>query len=186
MFTSSSRSHRDSHSHHSHARSPYSSSARPQHAPHSKSSPTLGSSAWVRPASTSHRSKSPSGYTTRSLGGGSSSYSYTRARPRSGFIQRMIRKIQRYLKELLRYIRRHPVKFILPIVMALASGGALQQFARRLGVPIPQAFMKLFGAGQSVRGGYDAWYGSQEGYGRRPEGQGGLARGVIKSLSMFL
>ena len=83
-------------------------------------------------------------------------------------------------------MKRHPVKFILPLVMALASGGALQQLARRMGVPIPTALMNLFGAGQSVRGGYDAWYGSQEGYGPRPEGQAGLAKGLIKTVSMFI
>ena len=98
----------------------------------------------------------------------------------------MIRKIQRFLREIFRYVKRHPIKVLLPLVMALASGGALQQFARRLGMPMPKALMQLFGAGQSVRGGYDAWYGSQEGYGRRPEGEGGLAKGLIKTVSMFL
>lgn len=70
--------------------------------------------------------------------------------------------------------------------MALVSGGALQQLARRMGVPLPRAVMDMMGAGRSVRGGYDAWYGSQEGYGRRPEGEGGWLKGAMKVASAFM
>ena len=183
MFTSSSQRHSSKTHSHSRHRDDYD---RPR-AHHSKSSPTLGSSAWVRPASNSHgqthRTRSPS-FSTRSVGG--SSYGHTRARPRSGFISRIVRRIQRYLREIFRYMRRHPVKVLLPVVMALVSGGALQQLARRMGVPLPRAVMEMVGAGRSVRGGYDAWYGSQEGYGRRPEGQGGWLKGAMKVASTFM
>ena len=155
---------------------------------HSKSSPGPGLGAWFRPASTSRhqRSKSPSGFTVRSAGGGSSSYSYTRARPRGGFFQRIIRKIQRFLREIFRYMKRHPIKVMIPLLTLLASGGVVQQLARRMGVPIPRAVMSMVGAGQSAKGGYDAWYGSQEEYGRRPAGEGGWLKGVLKTASMFM
>ena len=79
-----------SHSHHDRPR-----------AHHSKSSPTLSSGAWVRRSSTTNqRPKSPSLYTARSADShGRSSYSYTRARPRSGFVSRLVHRIRRYLRE---------------------------------------------------------------------------------------
>ena len=83
-------------------------------------------------------------------------------------------------------MRRHPIKVLLPLVMALASGGALQQLARRMGVPLPRALMSMVGAGQSVRGGYDAWYGSQDGMGRQPAGNGGWLKGAVKVASQFM
>ena len=128
--------------------------------------------------------------------------------PRSGYMHRLMYKIRRLLRELYRYVRRHPIKVLLPIVMAVVSSGALHQVARKMGVPIPNALAQMVGAGRSAKGGYDAWYGDDDdGYGyserryRKSESSGGLGslfgggggggnagmvKGAMKVASAFL
>lgn len=114
--------------------------------------------------------------------GGSSGTSFYRRRPRDNFIARIWEKIKAALRDLYRYVRKHPYKAIVPIVMALVSSGALAAFANSLHLPIPDALMKAIGAGTSVKGGYDAWYGSQETH----SPNGGLMEGLFKAASAFV
>lgn len=98
---------------------------------------------------------------------GSASSSYKR-RARDGYIARLLAKIRRLLRDLWRYVRRNPVKVLLPLLSLLVSSGVLAGLAGRFGGSLPGVLRNAVGmaeAGRSVRGGYDAWYGSQNGGG---------------------
>lgn len=67
--------------------------------------------------------------------------------------------------------------------MALLSSGALGAAARSMGVSMPQAFMNIVGAGQSAKGGYDAWAGDSMSGG---DAGGGLMKGAMKMAAAFM
>lgn len=101
------------------------------------------------------------------------------------------------LGDLYRYMRRHPMKIVVPLVMALISGGALTKLAQRFGIRLPPQLAQMVGAGQSVKGGYDAWYGSQDmgghqggggmgGMGGMLGGGGGWMKGAMKVAGAFM
>lgn len=77
-------------------------------------------------------------------GGGSSSRGHGRARPRSGFLNR----IRRFLREIYSYLRRNPVKVFLLVLMPLITGGALSRLLAQFGVRLPRSLENLVG-GQS-------------------------------------
>jgi hypothetical protein len=98
-------------------------------------------------------------------GGGSSSY-YKR-RPRDGYISYLIHKLQRMIKELWYYARRHPIKaFFAVIVPLLSAGGAIHGLMRQFGMRMP---FGLDGKTTRMGGGY---YGSA-GYNSRSSSGGG-------------
>jgi hypothetical protein len=78
-------------------------------------------------------------------GGGSSSRGHGRARPRSGFINR----IRRFLHQIYSYMRRHPLKVFLLVIMPLITGGALTRILAQLGVRMPRSLQNMVGAGSS-------------------------------------
>ena len=85
----------------------------------------------------SHRGRSsPSVFSTSS--------SSRRARPRAGFVQRVIRYIRNLLRDLYDYARRHPVKVFMMVIVPLITSGVLQRLLRMIGVPLPR---KIFGGG---------------------------------------
>ena len=86
-------------------------------------------------------------YATR--GGGSS---YYKRRPRDGFIARLVHTIRRYIRQLMDYARRHPVKVLLLVVMPLVTGGALSGVMRSMGLSVPAALDRFGGGGQRGRG----------------------------------
>ena len=147
---SSSHHNHNSHSHsrgHSPARSGY--SVRPSYARSSSSIFGGGSSRGIF-----------------SSGGGSSSY-YKR-RPRDGYISYLMHKLQRMVKELWYYARRHPVKaFFAVIVPLLSAGGAIGGLLRQFNISLPGMNRR---SGFSSRG--SGYYGSS-GYGGS-EGGGGF------------
>ncbi|WPH03596.1 Hypothetical protein R9X50_00647800 [Acrodontium crateriforme] len=153
-----------SHSDSDHLRANHSSHARSRSRGHSPARSTSGY--FVRPSNP----RSGSNYTSSSRGifsGASNNGSYYRRRPRDNFISALMQKLQRMIKELWAYARRHPVKaFFAVVVPLLSAGGAVHGLLRQFGVRIP------FVDGQAARmmGGY---YGSR-GYGRGGEsGEGG-------------
>lgn len=95
------------------------------------------------------RSSAPSFF---NLGGGSShghganrstssifsSSSSRRARPRSGFISRLVHKIRRLLRDIYHYAQRHPLKVFLLVIMPLITGGILQKLLSVIGVRLPK------------------------------------------------
>ncbi|KAK4499771.1 hypothetical protein PRZ48_007957 [Zasmidium cellare] len=89
----------------------------------------------------------------------SNSSSYYRRRPRDGYISYLLHKLQRMIRDLWTYARRHPVKAFFAIVVPLLSaGGAIHGLMRQFGVRMP---FGLDGAARRMGGGY---YGSS-GYG---------------------
>jgi hypothetical protein len=102
-----------------------------------------------------------------SRNGGSSSY-YKR-RPRDGYIQSLIHKLKRLIRDLWEYANRHPFKAFMAVVVPLISaGGALHGLLKQFGVRIPFGLDGLFGATTTrTRGGYygSGGYGGHDGYG---------------------
>lgn len=103
-------------------------------------------------------------------------------------MDRIIDRIKRMIKDLYYYVRQNPVKVLLPIVMALISGGALHAVARKFGITLPAA---LAGRAGGRGGGFDFERAFEGGGGRSASGLGDLANGgvlksAIKIASTFL
>ncbi|KAG2419886.1 hypothetical protein HFD88_004683 [Aspergillus terreus] len=79
-----------------------------------------------------------------------SSSSSRRARPRSGFIHRIVRYIKRLLRDIYSYARRHPFKVLLLVVVPLLTSGVLQRLFAMIGIHLPKS---LGLGGGSHRGG---------------------------------
>lgn len=128
---------KSSSSSHRHHRSPYST----HHGRHSTPSIySLGSGGVTR-----HRGSSSSSIF-------SSSSSPRRARPRAGFIQRVIHQIKRVLREIYRYARRHTAKVLFMVVVPLLTSGVLPKLFSMIGLRLPQGllggkFAQALGAG---------------------------------------
>ncbi|KAJ5625990.1 hypothetical protein N7510_002299 [Penicillium lagena] len=100
-----------------------------------KASPSRSKSGY----STHHsRHSAPSIFSLGRTGGRSSpaasmfsafSSSSRRARPREGFVQRMIHSIKRLLRDIYRYMRRHPIKVLLLVIVPLLTSGVLPNAA---------------------------------------------------------
>ncbi|PGH07642.1 hypothetical protein GX51_01651 [Blastomyces parvus] len=83
--------------------------------------------------------------------GSAASSSSRRAKPRSGFIARTVRKIRRLFRHILRYARSHPMKVFFMVVMPLITGGVLQKLLSVVGVRLPPSLGGGHGGG--LRGG---------------------------------
>jgi hypothetical protein len=92
--------------------------------------------------------------------GGSSHY---KRRPRDGYITYLVNRLQRLLRDLWAYFRRHPVKaFFAVIVPLISAGGAVGGLIKAMGIRIPPGMGSVFATGSSRGGG--GYYGSR-GYG---------------------
>ncbi|KAL1987638.1 hypothetical protein VTN96DRAFT_2879 [Rasamsonia emersonii] len=69
----------------------------------------------------------------------SSSSSSRRARPRSGFIQRIVHRIKRLLRHIYHYAQRHPIKVFLLVIVPLITGGILQKLLATIGIRLPRS-----------------------------------------------
>lgn len=113
---------------------------------------------------------------SRSIFGGGGGSSYYKRRPRDGYVAYLMHRLQRMIKELWYYARRHPVKAFFAIVVPLLSaGGAVGGLLKGLGIRLPGGFM-----GETRRGG-GGYYGSS-GYGGSSYGGGGGWMGNAGSL----
>ncbi|KAI9728994.1 MAG: hypothetical protein M1828_000079 [Chrysothrix sp. TS-e1954] len=114
-----------------------------------------------------------------------SSSSYYKRRSRDGYVSRIIEKMRHMLRQLYRYIRQNPVKVMLPLVMALVSGGALAAVLKKVGIKLPASVENAMGGGKR-RGGYeDAFYGSQHPGGSGMD-TGSMISGAMKIASAFV
>lgn len=132
--------------------------ARPSNA-HSRSG---GSSFFGGAAgSGNHHHQSSRGLFSSNGSGGSSHY---KRRPRDGYITYLVNRLQRLLRDLWQYFRRHPVKaFFAVIVPLISAGGAVGGLIKAMGIRIPPGMSSVFATGGSSRGG-GGYYGSR-GYG---------------------
>ncbi|KAE8163165.1 hypothetical protein BDV40DRAFT_263455 [Aspergillus tamarii] len=81
-----------------------------------------------------------------------SSSSSRRARPRSGFVQKVVHIIKRLLRDTYKYAREHPIKVLLLVLIPLFTSGVLQKLFAMIGIRLPK---NIFGGqgGQSREGG---------------------------------
>ncbi|KAL4930610.1 uncharacterized protein BDV17DRAFT_258090 [Aspergillus undulatus] len=77
-----------------------------------------------------------------------SSSSSRRARPRSGFIQRVVRYIRRLFRDITNYAKRHPMKVLLLVVVPLITSGVLVKLFSMIGIHLPK---HIFGGGSGER-----------------------------------
>lgn len=169
-YSDSERLRAPSHGHPSHSRG---------HSPARSTRSSGGGGYFVRPShnSSSHgHARSTSSFfgnfgvggsssSSRGIFGGGSSASYYKRRPRDGYISYLIHKLQRMVRELWYYARRHPVKaFFAVVVPLLSAGGAIGGLLRQFNIRLPGMDSRSM---YSRGGGY---YGSS-GYGG---GGGGL------------
>lgn len=78
-------------------------------------------------------------------GGHSSSRGYSsRARPRSGFINR----IRRFLRDIYEKLKRHPIRTFMLVIMPLLSSGILITLLAKVGIRLPPSIQKLMGGNQ--------------------------------------
>ncbi|RDW77067.1 hypothetical protein BP6252_05120 [Coleophoma cylindrospora] len=99
------------------------------------------------------------------FGGGRS---HRRASPRSGYLKRMYAQLRRLLRDLLYYMKRHPMKVFMLVIMPLITGGALTGLLQRFGIRLPGGLERMLGMSSSGMG----RYGSVERLGR--DGHGDL------------
>ncbi|KAK0275716.1 hypothetical protein LTR35_010986 [Friedmanniomyces endolithicus] len=119
-----------------------------------------------------------------STGGGGGS-SYYKRRPRDGYITYLLHKLQRMIKELWAYARRHPVKAFFAVVLPLLSaGGAIAGLMRQLGVRLPMGMMGgLAGGGRGMGG---EGFGGERGGGFGGEGFGGGGGGWMDGAGSLM
>ncbi|KAL4914020.1 hypothetical protein BDW62DRAFT_149839 [Aspergillus aurantiobrunneus] len=80
------------------------------------------------------------------------SSSSRRARPRSGFIQRILRYIRRLFRDIKNYARRHPMKVFMLVIVPLITSGVLVKLFSMIGIHLPK---RIFGGSSSSRSGSD-------------------------------
>ncbi|GIJ89833.1 hypothetical protein Asppvi_008779 [Aspergillus pseudoviridinutans] len=68
-----------------------------------------------------------------------SSSSSRRARPRAGFIQRVIHYIKRLFRDIYNYARRHPAKVLFMVIIPLLTSGVLQKLLAMIGIRLPHS-----------------------------------------------
>ncbi|KAJ5500531.1 hypothetical protein N7453_009582 [Penicillium expansum] len=82
------------------------------------------------------------------------SSSSRRARPREGFVQRMIRDIKRLFRDIYRWARRNPMKVFMMVIVPLLTSGVLPKLLAMIGIRLPHAVTSaLGGAAKSNSGG---------------------------------
>ncbi|KAJ6092926.1 hypothetical protein N7486_008215 [Penicillium sp. IBT 16267x] len=111
--------------------------------------------------STYHRGHSaPSIFSLGRGGGGRSSPSVfstfssssRRARPREGFVQRMIRSIKKLFRDIYRYAREHPMKVLMLVVLPLLTSGVLPKLLAMIGIQLPHGVLGALGGSSGARG----------------------------------
>lgn len=117
------------------------------------------------------------GSTSRGWGASSGSSS-SRARPRSGYINKMVYQVRYYLRKLYHYARRNPVKLFMLVIMPLITGGALADLLRRFGIRLPGGLQNMLPGGGGRRSGFDG--------GRSGGMEAGGVAGLMKLAQMFI
>jgi len=91
-------------------------------------------------------------------------------------MNRLLAQIKRYIRKLIDYARRNPMKLVMLVIMPLITGGALADLLRRFGVRLPPSVAAMVGG--KGKGGY--------GGSGRGEGMAGGVQGLMKIAGMFV
>ncbi|KGO76793.1 hypothetical protein PITC_089970 [Penicillium italicum] len=81
------------------------------------------------------------------------SSSSRRARPREGFVQRMLRDIKRLFRDIYRWARRNPLKVFMMVIVPLLTSGVLPKLLAMIGIRLPHAVTSALGGGAKSNGG---------------------------------
>ncbi|CAI7565024.1 unnamed protein product [Penicillium discolor] len=83
-----------------------------------------------------------------------SSYSSSsrRARPRQGFVQRMLRDIKRLFRDIYRWARRNPMKVFMMVIVPLLTSGVLPKLLAMIGIRLPHAVTSALGGATKSSG----------------------------------
>lgn len=133
---------------------------------------------------THHRSSTPSVFSSAS----SSWSSSRRARPRDGFIKRIVAFLRRLFRRLSYYARRHPAKVFFMVLMPLISSGVLVKLLAMIGIRLPSGFFgDLLARGSTVSSSSPSLLSSLGYSGLRGSGgfQDGL-NGLMSVAKMFI
>ncbi|GAB7359254.1 hypothetical protein MBLNU230_g5911t1 [Neophaeotheca triangularis] len=171
----------------------YSYQGRTAHSPSARSTRSSGGY-YTRPSHTRSSASFFGSSSSRNNGGGwggSSSFfggsssksgsSYYKRRPRDGYIQYLLHRLQRMIKELWYYARKHPVKAFFAVVVPLISaGGALSGLLSQFGIRLPMGL-----AGGSSAGFGGSSFGGSSGLGGL-FGSGGGSGGWMDNAGSLL
>ena len=75
--------------------------------------------------------------------GSRSPTSYYNRSPRKGFLARCYKKLKHLLKKMKRYMKSHPLKVFMLVIMPLLSGGILTGLLARFGIRLPHGIEKF-------------------------------------------
>jgi hypothetical protein len=87
--------------------------------------------------------------------GGNRSSSYYKRSPRGGYVKRVYSQLRRLLRNLIYYMKRHPMKVFVLVIMPLITGGALSGLLSKFGIRLPGGMEKMFGGGAGLGRGRD-------------------------------
>ncbi|EEH10568.1 conserved hypothetical protein [Histoplasma capsulatum G186AR] len=108
--------------------------------------------------------------------GSAGSSSSRRAKPRSGFVARVVRSIRRLFRHIVRYARSHPLKVFFMVIMPLITGGVLQKLLSVVGIRLPP----------SLGGGHSGGFKTGNGGGAGGGGLGESVGGLVSLAKMFV
>ncbi|ESZ97928.1 hypothetical protein SBOR_1693 [Sclerotinia borealis F-4128] len=82
----------------------------------------------------------------------SHSTSHYKRSPRPNYLKRIYHKLRQLLRDLIYYMKRHPMKVFMLVIMPLITGGALAGLLKKFGVRLPGGLEKLIGGGKGGNG----------------------------------
>ncbi|KAH8815386.1 hypothetical protein F5884DRAFT_667289 [Xylogone sp. PMI_703] len=75
----------------------------------------------------------------------SKSSSYYKRSPRNGYIKKLYAQLQHLLRKLLRYLKKHPFRVFMLVIVPLITGGALTAMLARFGLRLPPSIERALG-----------------------------------------
>jgi hypothetical protein len=79
--------------------------------------------------------------------------SYYKRSPREGYLKSAYAKLRRLLRDLVYYMKKHPMKVFMLVIMPLITGGALTGLLAKFGLRLPPGVEKMFGGASRGGGG---------------------------------
>ncbi|KFY42737.1 hypothetical protein V494_02278, partial [Pseudogymnoascus sp. VKM F-4513 (FW-928)] len=106
-----------------------------------------------------HASKSTTSFFSVGSGARSATSSYRRS-PRRGLLARTYSRLRHLLRKLIHFLKTHPLKVFMLVIMPLITGGALTGLLARFGIRLPASLDKLAKlAGVGGKGGFSSYGG---------------------------
>ncbi|KAG0650779.1 hypothetical protein D0Z07_2849 [Hyphodiscus hymeniophilus] len=115
------------------------------------------------------------------------SSSYYKRSPRSGYLKRAYAQLRRLLRDLIYYLKRHPMKVFMLVIMPLITGGALTGLLARFGIRLPGGWRRCLAVLMEgfERSRVEGPMGAFGGLGNLAAGMGGVG-GAMNIAKMFM